>query len=464
MEPLTPIGNPSRTLLTLLNLITLLSLVSSVAYAQTASPSARCAASAGPLQVRAEGLTERVADVVLQCSGFQSGAAISDNLALYFPVSVTNRIDTNSLTRDAVVSIDTGLGFVPTAVGGQVAGSRIVFNGVSFTVPPSGSFNVRVSNVRLDVNQLGAAAPQPVVANISSSLPLPQSQVTVASAQIAFFATLDDTGITCTGSPLPSTPTLADLFAAGAAFASTRLSESFGNAFLPRAAGEDNGTRFVVDYSGFPANATLYLPDLVAGSDALVPTAGGDLGLPQAVGQYLPGSGTLLLARVVGADATGAGGTPVAVPGGPGAATLNSVSTVPLTGGAGFAVYEVMDCRPDRSRERPVSHFHRAAPGDGRGSGARERRPGSRFRCLYRLHHRPDPAIRGGDARLRLRRWWAIARRATSPSSRFRRRRSSSPSWTASRPASLATSPCITTAAASCCGPPASNTRVAPAG
>ena len=104
------------------------------------------------------------------------------------------------------------------------------------------------------------------------------------------------------------------MFAAGTAFASTRISESFGNAFLPRAAGEDNGTRFLVDYSGFPANATLYLPDLVAGSDALVPTAGGDLGLPQAVGQYVPGSGTLLLARVVGADATGAGGTPVPVP------------------------------------------------------------------------------------------------------------------------------------------------------
>jgi len=293
--------------------------------------------------VRAEGLTERVADVILQCSGFQSGTAISDNLGLYFPVSVTNRIDNNSLTRDAVVSIDTGLGFVPTAVAGQVAGSRIVFNGVSFTVPASGNFNVRVSGVRLDMYQLGASAPQTVMANISSSLPMPQSQVTVASAQTAFFATLDDTGITCTGSPQPSTLTVANLFAAGTAFASTRISESFGNAFQPRAAGEDNGTRFVLNYSGFPANATLYLPDLVAGSDALVPTAGGDLGLPQAAGQYVPGSGTLLLARVVGADATGAGGAPVPVPAGPGAVTLNSVSTVALTGGAGFAVYEVVD-------------------------------------------------------------------------------------------------------------------------
>ena len=62
-----------------------------------------------------------------------------------------------------------------------------MFNGVSFTVPPSGNFNVRVSNVRLDVNQLGAQSPQPVMANISSSLPLPQSQVTVASAQIGLF-------------------------------------------------------------------------------------------------------------------------------------------------------------------------------------------------------------------------------------------------------------------------------------
>jgi uncharacterized protein (TIGR03437 family) len=282
----------------------------------------------------------------LQCSGFVPGTAISDNLALYFPVSVTNRVDNNSLTHDAVVSVDSGTGFTPLAVAGYITGSGITFNGVAITVPASGSFNVRVSNVLLDANQLGATAGQPLNAIISTSLPLPQSQVTVANVQTAFFATLDDTGIYCAGSALPSTLTMASLFAAQTAFASTRISEAFANAFLPRGAGQDNGTRFVIDYSNFPANATLYLPDLIAGSDALVPTAGGDLGVPQSPGQYVPASGTLLLARVTGADSTGTGGTPFATPTGSGAVTLTSVSPVPLSNGSGYAVYEVVDAGP----------------------------------------------------------------------------------------------------------------------
>ncbi|HJT90106.1 MAG TPA: IPT/TIG domain-containing protein, partial [Bryobacteraceae bacterium] len=76
------------------------------------------------------------------------------------------------------------------------------------------------------------------------------------------------------------------------------------------------------------------------------PTSGGDLGLPQAVGQYVPSSGTLLLARVQGADSTGAGGIPVPAPVGSGPVLLDSVSPVPLSNGAGYAVYEVIDANP----------------------------------------------------------------------------------------------------------------------
>ena len=34
----------------------------------------------------------------------------------------------------------------------------------------------------------------------------------------------------------------------------------------------------------------LFVPDAIAGSDALQPTGGGDLGTPQAAGKYVPGS------------------------------------------------------------------------------------------------------------------------------------------------------------------------------
>ena len=81
-------------------------------------------------------------------------------------------------------------------------------------------------------------------------------------------------------------------------------------------------------YSGFPTTTRLFIPDVVAGSDALQPTSGGDLNLPQAAGQYTPGSGALVLVRVPGADATGVGGFAVAPPQGSGPVTLNSVSEV----------------------------------------------------------------------------------------------------------------------------------------
>src|SRR5207237_7068708 len=126
-------------------------------------------------------------------------------------------------------------------------------------------------------------------------LPLDQAQAIVAYAQTSLTTTLYSTGITCAGSPAPSAFTLSNLFAAGTAFASTRLTEGFATAFESRQAGADNGVRFLVKYSGFPASAHLYVPDAVAGSDAFVPTAGGDLGFPQAVGVYVPGSNTLVL-------------------------------------------------------------------------------------------------------------------------------------------------------------------------
>jgi uncharacterized protein (TIGR03437 family) len=294
-----------------------------------------------PLQVRAEGLTERMGDILLQCSGWKPGAVLSGNLTIYLPASITNRVDANNQTVDTVLFVDYGSGFVPSGTG-QVAGGSIAFNGISFTVPPSGNLKIEISNIRAAVGALTQ-----VMASISStSIPISQSQVVVARPQTSLFATLDSTDIPCTGSPLASTTSLSALFAAGTVFASTRITESFANAFSTRAAGDDTGTRFLVGYSGFPANAHVYIPDKVAGSSALVPSIAGDLGGQQAVGQYVPGSGTLLLVRVQYADATGAGGYLLPAPSGIGPVPLDSVSEVPLTNGAGYAVYEVVDTNP----------------------------------------------------------------------------------------------------------------------
>jgi uncharacterized protein (TIGR03437 family) len=292
------------------------------------------------LQVRAEGVTERLGDINLQCSGGAPGSVLSGNLNITLPVNVTNRVDANNLSRDAVLFVEGGGSFP-----GLVSGHSVSFYGVSFTAP-AGSVNLRISGMRGAVSQFGTLTQQPVIASVSSTFPVSQAQVVVAYPQVALTTTLYNTGITCTGSPAPASLTLSGLFAAGTAFASTRLTEGFAQAFQMREAGADNGVRIVVKYSGFPANARLYVPDAVAGSDAAVPTAGGDLGVPQAVGQYVPGSGTLVLVRVNGADSTGAGGLAVFAPQGSGAQVLNAVSEVALSNGSGYAVYEIADANP----------------------------------------------------------------------------------------------------------------------
>ena len=294
-------------------------------------------------------------DIILQCSGANPRAVLTGNLSVVLPTNITNRVDSASSnqTHDVTFAVDSGAGFVPLGIPGLINSNIIAFNGINITVPSSGNFNIRISNIRGNVNQLGAIVPRPVQAQLTFSsftgLQVDQSTLVVAFAQPGLFATLYDRGITCTGSPLPGSIDYASLFAAATAFASTRVTEGFSAAFLPRAPTEDNGTRFLVKYSSFPANSRLFVPDAVAGTNTVSPTNAGDLGGRPQIGQYLPGSGTLLLVRVAGADSNGAGGAlvplPQAAPGSP--ITLSSVSEVALSGGGGYVVYEVVDSNPD---------------------------------------------------------------------------------------------------------------------
>ncbi len=352
MGPFTLIGRRARLPLGLV------ALTINIAYAQAGGTSATCAASAVPRQVLSEGVTEPVGDIILQCSSNNPGATLTGNYTVFIPVDVTNRIDSNNLTTDAVFSVDYGLGYTPVpGVSGRVSGHSITFNGVTITVPASGHFVIQISNVRANISELPSTPGQQLLASLSVPLNVDRAQVVVANAANGLYATIQSGGITCTGSPRPATIDLPGFFAAGTALFSTRVTEGFGTAFSPRRTGEDSGTRFLITYTGFPANAHLYVPDLVAGYDALKPTAGGDLGLSQAAGQYVPGSGTLLLARVSGADSNGAGGTPFAAPTGSGPVALNSANEVTLANGSGYAVYEVLDANPSVVESAQIPTF-----------------------------------------------------------------------------------------------------------
>jgi uncharacterized protein (TIGR03437 family) len=166
------------------------------------------------------------------------------------------------------------------------------------------------------------------------------------------------------GSPLPDMINFTNLILRNTAFSTTRVTEGFADAFGQRSAFEnfnaDTGERVIAQYSGFPQDARLFVPDVVAGSDAIQPTAGGDFGLPAAGGTYAPSlEGSLLLARVNGANANGAGGTPVYFPGviGSGPVTFDSVSELPIVNGTAYVVYEVVDANQSRQENAQFPTF-----------------------------------------------------------------------------------------------------------
>lgn len=316
----------------------------STASAQTVA----CVPAAVPTLVRGEGLTEPVGDIVLTCSG-PASATVNTSLTLFVTANVTNRLAANG-TVDVQLTADTGT--APLAPATLMGANSINFYNATFNLNASGKATLRISNIRVAVGQPNPpAVPVPIQAWLAlagpSSLSISSARMVLATPATGLLASFSSTGVRCSGSPLPSGEivTFANLVAKGTTVFSARATEGFGGAFQKRTDAETNGTRIVVRYSGFPANARLFVPDALAGSDAAQPTSGGDV-LAPAAGQYTFGSGALVLSLVSGADPNGAGGYPLFSAAGAGTVSFDSMHEVLLTGGAGMAVYEVMDSNP----------------------------------------------------------------------------------------------------------------------
>jgi uncharacterized protein (TIGR03437 family) len=339
-----------------LSFILMLFLIFSVgAHAQQPTS---CIATAVPVIVHSEGVAEQVGDIVLQCTG-TPGTAVTASLNVYLPVSITNQINSSGYATDASLSFNTTTGSVPSGVSGLVTNQSISFSGFQFTFPAGGSISLVVDNIRANVNQLGFEQQNPIQAYLGGSLLLENNPLPVAVAQQGLLATSLDSAVTCTGSPTPSSISLSSLFAAGTAEQTTRVTEGFPASFQPKNSTSETGTRFLLSYSNVPAGAAIYVPDAVAGSTALVPTSGGDLGTAATVGQYTVGSNTLLLVRVLNTDSTGAGGTfaTLPAPNGSGVLVLNGANPVPLSSGAGYAVYEVVAADNAATESAQIPNF-----------------------------------------------------------------------------------------------------------
>ena len=311
-----------------------------------------CVTSAVPPIVRSEGLTERIGDINYTCSG-PANSMFTANFSVALNANVTNHISTGNLLTGIVFTTDNGSG--PQAVTTlpiQSGPNSFVFNGVSLTLNAQGTTSLRVADVRTNATQVPIGAP--IVASLAingAGLPVTSAILIVGTPQRGLYAGFSSS-LLCAqnGSPLPGTITFASLIQRGTSFASTRITEGFADAFGPLSATAnftaDFGQRFIFRYSGLPNDARLFVPDVIAGSNAVQPTAGGDFGLPASGGAYMPSlGGSLLLARVSGANPNGAGGTPVYTPGpvGSGVVAFGTAAELPVQSGGAYVVYEVVD-------------------------------------------------------------------------------------------------------------------------
>ena len=256
-----------------------------------------CSQTAVPPVVKGEGIAERTGDILFNCSGGAPGAVVTGNLSIFLTVNITNRVVGNTVSG-VDFTVDTGAGPVPVDVPGTItAPGTLMYNGLNFALSSTGTATLRIANIRAAANQLDLAPGTSIQAFLAFNSNLVSATTNQFSIGTPVRGLYDgfSTSLICTahGSPLPDNlHSVKSFLASNAAFASTRLTEGFASAFAQRSAPEslnaDTGTRILVTYSGFPSGARLFVPDAIAGSDAVTPTSAGDLGIPASGGRYAP--------------------------------------------------------------------------------------------------------------------------------------------------------------------------------
>ena len=332
--------------------------------AQTTSGGLNCLPSANLPLVHAEGVAERVGDLVLSCSGGSPGTIASGNFSVFLNTAITNKIDADH-TVDVVLTIDTGSGPAPSAVAAKlVANNQVAFNGVSFTIPADGKVTLGVANLRANAAALPSASHQPIMANLAvnglSQFSVQGSQFVVAQPITSLYS-LVLTTLVCSqnGSPIPSSLTLQALLAEGSAYASARVTEGYVAAFQPRAGGRRQRDADHLALHRLSGGGT----GLRAQRDRRFKRHRADVGRRFRVagvgGVYTPGGqGSLLLIRVRDTDANGAGGTLAWTPASSSPIPFGSFADVGIgADGNGMAVYEVVDANPSAIENAQIPAF-----------------------------------------------------------------------------------------------------------
>ena len=330
-----------------------------------------CIPNAGTANLRSEGLAEAATDLTLSCSGAVPNVPATATLSIFTPVNITNHLSTGN-TPDVVVSVTAGGLQQPVPANIQLSGAnQLNISGIQFTPGQDGGVTIRIGNLRVNANSaVGAKSPLVTVNMTATGLVLANTQIQLGALANGLLAS-DDAAAIFGGSPAPATISMAALLAGGTSFDTTRVTEGFHNAFIPKDLTSDAGTRIMIQYSNLPASTRLFVPDLVAGSSTLQPTSAGDLGLAASPGMYASSpNGSLLLSRVYNPNADGSGGTPYYRPpsGGTPATTLSTATELTITNGTAWVVYEVVDANPTVRESAQIPTFIAVNPSTGAGT------------------------------------------------------------------------------------------------
>jgi len=104
-----------------------------------------CQATVNPILVRGEGLTERMGDILLQCTGGIPNSGVSGNLTIFLSVPMTNRIDSNGYS-DLMLSVDNGQGPLTANVQATyLNAASLSFSGLAFNLSPAGGVGINLA-------------------------------------------------------------------------------------------------------------------------------------------------------------------------------------------------------------------------------------------------------------------------------------------------------------------------------
>lgn len=372
-------------------------LAGGVANAQSVA----CSASAGSSIVRAEGLTELLGDISLQCTGGATGTP-----AATFTIQVTLNTDFTSAlvsdpATDAAIIVTQG-GVVSTVQGRRAANTQVSF--VNVQVPllaPNAVAVIRIANIRGNAAGIGAGAA--IIASVSAttsaggvSLTLSQSTFTIGTPALSLASRVrtaanDDTkaftGLQCSdlnrdlaadASRTGQTTSLNLQFREQQQYAFKTALEEQGSLQGAGLGASTNGTRLRAVFNGIPTGVSVF----VTTRDIQVGTTDAGFTAASIATGGAPVASAASRAVLVTADASGAGGTAPAVPPAPastdqgpigsGGSTVNlfpgplpaisgvtaaaypgnfNLQQLTINGGSGTAVWEIIQDNPNKSED-----------------------------------------------------------------------------------------------------------------